>query len=101
MSLLDKIRGKSESDPATPAPPEGLDTTIDSRSGAGFDATRGSEATLAGTDTFVRTEAPSIISQAVPTDPGPASEFPASSTMSFGPSTQAADLGQPAAQPAT
>jgi twitching motility protein PilJ len=41
-------------------------------------------------EAFVREEAPSIISQAVPTEPGPNSEFPPS-TISFAPTTQAAD----------
>ncbi|HEY8876354.1 MAG TPA: methyl-accepting chemotaxis protein [Roseateles sp.] len=98
MSLLDKIRGKSEADELPPAAPEGADTTIDSRTGAGgFDATRNADSTLAGaeipmrTEVYPRTEAPSIISQAVPTEPGPNSEFPPSSTMSFAPTTQAAD----------
>ena len=94
MSLLDRFKGKSEADEQPTAAPEGADTTIDSRSGAGFDATRGNDATLAGTDAFVRTEAPSIISPAVPTDPGPASEFPASATMNFATTTQAADPTQ-------
>ena len=73
MSLLDKIRGKSEADELPPAPPEGVDTTIDSRSGAGFDATRNAD-TLAGVElpaaertiAFTRADAPSIISPAVP-----------------------------------
>ncbi|KQV59926.1 chemotaxis protein [Pelomonas sp. Root1217] len=97
MSLLDKIRGKSEADDMPLAPPEGVDTTIDSRSNVGFDATRNADSTLAGveiparTEVYPRTEAPSIISQAVPTEPGPNSEFPPSSTMSFAPTTQAAD----------
>jgi twitching motility protein PilJ len=97
MNLLDKIRGKSEADEPPLAPPEGVDTTIDSRSGAGFDATRNADATLAGVEiparaeVYPRTEVQSIISQAVPTEPGPNSEFPASSTMNFAPTTQAAD----------
>ena len=97
MSLLDKIRGKSEADELPPAAPEGVDTTIDSR-GGGFDATRNVDSTLAGVEipaaertiAFTRADAPSIISQAVPTEPGPNSEFPASS-ISFAPTTQAAD----------
>eukprot|EP01031_Cornospumella_fuschlensis_P014758 gene14758-18034_t len=86
MSLLDKIRGKSEADELPLAPPEGVDTTIDSRSGGGFDATRNADSTLAGveipsrTEAYPRTEVQSILSQAVPTEPGPNSEFQASST---------------------
>ncbi len=97
MSLLDKIRGKSEADEQLPAVPEAADTTIDSRSNVSFDATRNADSTLAGVEiptrveAYPRTEAPSIISQAVPTEPGPNSEFPPSSTMSFAPTTQAAD----------
>jgi twitching motility protein PilJ len=94
MSLLDKMRGKSEADELPPAP-EGADTTIDSHSAA-FEGTRSGDTTLAGVEmptraeAFVRDEAPSIISPAVPTEPGPNSEFPPS-TMSFAPTTQAAD----------
>ena len=104
MSLLDKIRGKSEADDLPPAVPEAADTTIDSRSGAGFDATRNADSTLAGvdlrSDAYPRTEAPSIISPAMPTEPGPNSEFPPSSTMSFAPTTQAADPTMLPAAPA-
>ena len=81
MSLLDKIRGKSEADELPPAAPEAADTTIDSRSNVGFDATRNADSTLAGVEiparaeVYPRTEAPSIISPAVPTEPGPNSEF--------------------------
>lgn len=95
MSLLDKIRGKSEADELPPQAPETVDTTIDSTTSGAFDATRNADSTLAGVeippraDTFMQ-EAPSIISPAVPTEPGPASEYPASS-MSFAPTTQAAD----------
>lgn len=91
MSLLDKFRGKSEADEQPVAPSGGLDTTMDSRSGAGSDASRDAQATLAGVETYARTEAPSIISQALPSEPGPISEFQPSSTMSFAPTTQAAD----------
>ncbi|RZJ83205.1 MAG: hypothetical protein EOO64_06560, partial [Massilia sp.] len=78
MSLLDKIRGKSEADEPLPAAREGADTTIDSL-GAVFDTTRSADTTLAGVEmprpeVFVRKEAPSIISPAVPTEPGPNSE---------------------------
>jgi twitching motility protein PilJ len=94
MSLLDKMRGKSEADELPAAAPEGADTTIDSHS-AGFDGTRSGDAMSSGemptrAEAFVREEAPSIISQAVPTEPGPNSEFPPS-TISFAPTTQAAD----------
>jgi twitching motility protein PilJ len=94
MSLLDKMRGKSEADELPAAAPEGADTTIDSHS-AGFDGTRSGDAMSSGemptrAEAFVREEASSIISQAVPTEPGPNSEFPPS-TMSFAPTTQAAD----------
>ena len=105
MSLLDKIRGKSEADELPQAAPEAMDTTIDSR-GVAFDATRNHDSTLAGfeiprTEAFVRAESASIISPAVPTEPGPNSEFPAS-TMNFAPTTQAADptmLSAPPAEP--
>jgi twitching motility protein PilJ len=94
MSLLDKMRGKSEADELPAAAPEGADTTIDSHS-AGFDGTRSGDAMSSGemptrAEAFVREEASSIISQAVPTEPGPNSEFPPS-TISFAPTTQAAD----------
>ena len=105
MSLLDKIRGKSEADELPQAAPEASDTTVDSR-GTGFDATHDGESTLAGevptrADAFVHHEAPSIISPAVPTEPGPNSEFP-SSTLNFAPTTQAADPTTllPASEPA-
>lgn len=91
MSLLDKIRGKSDADELPHAAAEMSDTTID--------ATRGAQATIAGdvpthADAFARSEPPSIISPALPTEPGPNSEFPASS-LSFAPTTQQADLGSP------
>ncbi|MFG6429194.1 methyl-accepting chemotaxis protein [Roseateles sp. LYH14W] len=94
MSLLDKIRGKSEADEPPLAGREGIDTTIDSQ-GAVFDTTRTADTTLAGVElprpeTLVRQEPPSIISAAVPTEPGPNSEFPASS-LNFAQTTQAAD----------
>lgn len=90
MNLLDKIRGKSETEELLTMPPESMDTTIDTR-GPSFDATRAAESTLAGVESLVPADAPtSIISQAVPTEPGPVSEF-APSTMSFAPTTQAAD----------
>ncbi|KQW51802.1 MULTISPECIES: methyl-accepting chemotaxis protein [unclassified Roseateles] len=107
MSLLDKIRGKSEADELPPAAPEAVDTTIDSRSGIGFDAPRNMDSTLAGVDlptrseAYARTEAPSIISPAVPTEPGPNSEFPPSTTMNFAPTTQAADPTMLPPPPAT
>lgn len=89
MSLLDKIRGKSEADESPlAAPVEAADTTIDTR-GIGFDGTRPADSTLAGVE-LPRPEAASIISPAMPTEPGPNSEFPAS-TMNFAPTTQAAD----------
>lgn len=89
MSLLDKIRGKSEADESPlAATVEAADTTIDTR-GIGFDGTRPADSTLAGVE-LPRPEAPSIISPAMPTEPGPNSEFPAS-TMNFAPTTQAAD----------
>ena len=47
MSLLDRIRAKSEADELPPTPGEGADTTIDSRSSTSFDATR--NAVAAGT----------------------------------------------------
>ncbi|WP_457422507.1 methyl-accepting chemotaxis protein [Roseateles sp. P5_E7] len=96
MSLLDKIRGKSEADEQPFAAPDASDTTIDSH-GGGFDATRNADTTLAGVElppvrtvAFVRDDAPSIISPALPTEPGPNSEFPASS-LNFAQTTQAAD----------
>ncbi|MEE9475511.1 MAG: type IV pili methyl-accepting chemotaxis transducer N-terminal domain-containing protein, partial [Roseateles sp.] len=101
MNLLDKIRGKSESEPAVATTPEPTDTTIDTHSTA-LDAARGTESTLAGADMPTLADAPkSIISQAVPTEPGAAGDFSVS-TMSFGPTTQAADPtgvleGQPGA----
>ena len=91
MSLLDKIRGKSEADEQPPVPVEGVDTAIDSGSTTSFDATRNPDSTLAGSDLYPRNEGSSIISPAVPTEPGPNSEFAPSSTMSFAPTTQAAD----------
>lgn len=101
MNLLDKIRGKSESEPAVATTPEPTDTTIDTHSTA-LDAARGTESTLAGADMPTLADAPkSIISQAVPTEPGAGGDFSVS-TMSFGPTTQAADPtgvleGQPGA----
>jgi len=95
MNLLDKIvRGKSETDEQQPAVREGADTTIDSQGGV-FDTTRTADSTLAGVEipraeAFARQEAQSIISPAVPTEPGPNSEFPPS-TINFAPTTQAAD----------
>jgi len=105
MSLLDKIRGKSEADEQPFAPREATDTTMDTH-GGGFDVTRNADTTLAGVEApvrtvaFVRDDAPSIISPAMPTEPGPNSEFPASS-LNFAQTTQAADpttlLSPPAA----
>lgn len=98
MSLLDKIR-KSETDELPPQAPEAADTTMDSTSNGAFDATRNADSKLAGVDIPTRAQAftdadldspPSIISQAVPTESGPASEFPASS-INFAPTTLAAD----------
>ncbi|MDR7334873.1 methyl-accepting chemotaxis protein [Roseateles asaccharophilus] len=108
MSLLDKMRGKSEADDLAPAVPEAPDTTIDSTSAGAFDATRNADSTLVGmelptrAEDYLQPEEPSIISPAVPTEPGPASEFPASS-MNFAPTTQAADptMLPAAAAPAT
>ena len=82
MSLLDTIRGKSEADKQPPVPVEGVDTAIDSGSTTSFDATRNPDSTLAGSDLYPRNEGSSIISPAVPTEPGPNSEFAPSSTMS-------------------
>ena len=74
MNLLDKIRGKSETEELLTMPPESMDTTIDTR-GPSFDATRAAESTLAGVESLVPADAPtSIISQAVPTEPGPVNE---------------------------
>ncbi|MCE4554951.1 methyl-accepting chemotaxis protein [Roseateles cellulosilyticus] len=110
MSLLDKIRGKSETDDLPLAVPEAADTTFDSQS-AGFDGTRPADSTLVGaemprTEAFARMDVPtasaapaSIISQAVPTEPGPNSEFPPSS-MNFAQTTQFSDPTQ-ASQPTT
>jgi twitching motility protein PilJ len=105
MSLLDKIRGKSEADELPPQMPEAADTTIDSMTTGAFDATRNADSTLAGVEIPTRVDAfaeadspPSIISPAMPTEPGPASEFPPSS-VNFAPTTMAADptlAGQPA-----
>ncbi|PZP27664.1 MAG: chemotaxis protein [Roseateles depolymerans] len=80
MSLLDKIMGKSEADNAPPAA-EGAEARGDTVSG--FDPTR-----AAGLPTG--TESESIISPALPTDAGTVSEF-APSTVSFAPTTQAAE----------
>jgi twitching motility protein PilJ len=105
MSLLDKMRGKSEADALPSAAREGVDTTIDSQPGA-FDTTRTADSTLAGAEmptraeAFMRDESPSIISPAVPTEPGPNSEFPPS-TISFAPTTQAADPTMLPPAPAT
>lgn len=107
MSLLDKIRGKSEADELPPQRPEAVDTTIDSTAAGAFDATRNADSTLAGVemptraDAFAAAEpAPSIISPALPTEPGPASEFPPSS-ISFAPTTLAADPTAAGAAPVT
>ncbi len=82
MSLLDKIRGKSEADALPQAVPGVDDTAAMDLRGAGLDSTRGGDALG---------EARSIISAAVPTEPGPSSEFP-SSAMGFAPTTtQGAD----------
>ncbi|MFG6456786.1 methyl-accepting chemotaxis protein [Roseateles sp. BYS96W] len=82
MSLLDKIRGKSEADALPHAVPDVDDTAAMDLRGAGLDSTRGGDASG---------EARSIISAAVPTEPGPSSEFP-SSAMGFAPTTtQGAD----------
>ncbi|MEO6278741.1 methyl-accepting chemotaxis protein [Roseateles sp.] len=107
MSLLDKIRGKSEVDESPMATREAPDTTIDSRGGAGFDATRNADSTLAGievpvrTVAFVREDAPSIISPAMPTEPGPNSEFPASSLNFAHTTSQAADSATLTSAPST
>jgi len=77
MSLLDKIRGKSEADALPQAVPGVDDTAAMDLRGAGLDSTRGGDALG---------EARSIISAAVPTEPGPSSEFP-SSAMGFAPTT--------------
>jgi twitching motility protein PilJ len=95
MSLLDKMRGKSEADELPPTGREGVDTTIDSTSSA-FEGTRAGDTTIVDLDStrradaYLQDDAPSIISPAVPTEPGPNSEFPPSTT-SFAPTTQAAD----------
>ncbi len=81
MSLLDKIRGKSEADTAA-AHTDAADTDVDTLRSS-FDPTRAAELPT-------RAETESIISPALPTEPGPSSEF-APSTVSFGPTTQAAE----------
>jgi twitching motility protein PilJ len=91
MSLLDKIRGKSEADDVPAAVQEGSDTAIDSR--GGFDSRRaddGERASEAPTQSFMHPETASIISPAMPTEPAAVSEF-APSTLGFGATTQAAD----------
>lgn len=112
MSLLDKIRMKSDADEAPYGVPEAADTTIDSRGSTGFDGTRpAADTTLAGVElpmppsveALAEPPAPapaSIISPAVPTEPGPNSEFPASS-INFAHTTQMLDPSLPTEQPAT
>ncbi|NCT85568.1 MAG: methyl-accepting chemotaxis protein [Comamonadaceae bacterium] len=94
MSLLDKFRGKPEADEQSLALLEVAETTLDSRGNAGLDSGRHADSTLVGGDLPTRAEMPSIISPALPSEPGPLSDFPPSSTMSFAPTTQAADPTQ-------
>ncbi len=96
MSLLDKIRGKSESAEAAPLAAEGVDTAIDPHGGAAEVSTatlvvpRDGHAPTHDGDDASYDGMPSIISPALPTEPGSGSEF-GPSTVSFAPTTQAAD----------
>jgi twitching motility protein PilJ len=84
MSLLDKIRGKTDANEGAEAPDTDL---VSDGSEAAFDATRASDSILVGPETMFRADAtPSIITPVAPSELGPNSEF-ASTTMSFGPST--------------
>jgi len=77
MSLLDKIRGKSEADGLPQAVPDVDDTAAMDLRGTGVETGGGG---------YASGDSRSIISAAVPTEPGANSEFPASS-MGFAPTT--------------